>query len=60
MYASFKTLEEIDAEVDVQVKRLVLVEADLEKLHDKEWEIRTALTHLAIQRARLENIPNLV
>lgn len=54
MNTPVKTLLEIKADIEMNVNRLVLVELELNKLHEKEHEIRTALTHLENQRYRLE------
>lgn len=47
-----KTLDEVNAEYDARMAELTGVENALLQLHEREGEIRTALTHLMIQRER--------
>lgn len=53
MTTPMRTLEDIENEYQSKWAELTGIETKLLELHEKEWEIRTSLQHLEIQRERL-------
>jgi hypothetical protein len=53
MITPIKTLQDIESEEQVLMAELTGLENSLVSLHDREWQIRTELTHLMIQRERM-------
>ena len=54
MTSKINTLQDIENEHQSKMSELTGLEAKLLELHQKEWEIRTELQHLEIQKERLE------
>lgn len=54
MNTEMRTLDDIENEWQAKMAELSGVENNLLKMHEKEWELRTDLQHLEIQRTRLK------
>lgn len=53
MTTQMRTLDDIENEWQSKMAELTGLESKLLDLHEKEWQIRTELQHLEIQRERL-------
>lgn len=54
MTTKLRTLDDIENEWQSKMAELTGLESKLLELHEKEWQIRTELQHLEIQRERLK------
>lgn len=56
MNSKMRTIDDINNETQARMAELTGLESKLLELHEKEWQIRTDLMHLEIQRQRLKQI----
>lgn len=56
MTTQLRTLADIEMSIEAKEQELKHVEKELDKLHDREGQVRTELQHLEIQRTRLQNL----
>ena len=54
MTNGLKTMKDLEADEQALLAELTGLENALLMMHDKEWQIRTELQHIEIQKSRLQ------